>query len=78
MLFPQIKNQQAWQDCDTLTFFFGLLLMTSSFGRLGDLLDSLLSTSGVFFCESSFSIGPSPSATKDFGWSPASMLTMRG
>lgn len=50
----------------TLTFFFGLL-MVSSFGRLGDLLDSLLSTGGPFFSNTDLSVVPPESDTKDLG-----------
>ncbi len=57
----------------TLTFFFGLL-MVSSFGRLGDLLDSSPSTGGAFFCDAGCSAVPSESATKDLGSSPLSGL----
>lgn len=52
----------------TLTFFFGLL-MFSSFGRLGDLLDSLPSSGTPVFSNSDFSAVPPGSDIKDLGWS---------
>lgn len=52
----------------TLTFFFGLL-MFSSFGRLGDLLDSLPSSGAPVFSNSDFSAIPPGYDIKDLGWS---------
>ena len=61
----------------TLTFFFGLLIV-SSFGRLGDLFISLRSTGVSFFRDTDFSFVPSDSATKDLGSSPSPGLKTCG